>query len=141
MKTIENKVENTYYSYEAIDGQRFNSKEECEKYELGAMCAIRTRIKDMAIRSGKAYEFFIDGCGDNRVDVCIPKNDRDIDAIRQYCCFISGSKTATSIGSDDIGKVLIIMTGYDDDWVTVQRLDDLLDALTGGTYEAIPRAQ
>lgn len=51
----------TIIHYVATDGTEFQDKEECEKYEQSAKCALKSNFNKLVIKSGTEQEFFTVG--------------------------------------------------------------------------------
>ena len=68
--------------YEAIDGQLFDSKEECEKYEKSAMGVLKGRFKKLIVGIHNAWDL-LRGYDDNEVYILKLKNQQDADTVWQ----------------------------------------------------------
>lgn len=133
MKQIEIKYEQVNYKYEAVDGTIFCSKDECEKYEKSAMCAIKSRIKDMSIKCGDSCDLLILGCGDHTTYVVVPQCAEDIFRINQLAALIDNDN-ASPAKAEFIGKPLALVVGYDYEWFDVYDLEAHLSYMTDGKF-------
>jgi len=136
MKKIEEKmtIEQTNVWYEAADGTRFYEKDECETYEKSAKCAIRAAVCDIATLDTDGYTLC--GCGseDQQVYVVTPETDDDLKALRTYEAMIRQKYEdtfSTRILPEHKGQALLIVVGYDEDWIDVRKVDDIVKMLTG----------
>lgn len=119
--------------YEALDGTYFCDEEECKKYDQSAACVIRAKFNELALVKSNGYTLFPGGNDDNAAYVVKPETDHDIDTVRQFQAMIGlkyDKNYTPTITKDDKGKMLVIVTGYDDDWIDVRRMDDILAGLT-----------
>lgn len=135
IKTTEQTRTEIITSYVAADGTEFNSREACEKYEQSYLCAIMSKIKAITIKETSEYGLFEAGSDDHTCYVVIPKTPQDITNILQMNSAINNSNTPTDYITDgDINKVLILTVGYDGDWMSIKRLDDIIDHITCGLF-------
>lgn len=83
MKEI--KIENTVYTtqYEAIDGTRFTSKEECEKYDNTARAILKEKFRKLVIDEGTEETFFICGSDENTAYAVKIASEEDADVVLQ----------------------------------------------------------
>ena len=91
MKEIKEEIKytETKYSYQAIDGEIFSSKEECEKYEKTAECILRTRYNCLVLKSSNEYALFGFGNEDSNVDVVKLRDSDDVTLIMQLYLYIN----------------------------------------------------
>jgi len=138
MKKIESKVmvEQVQVIYEAADGTRFFSEAECKEYEKSAKCAIRAAVREMAIVDTDGYAVFSGGCVDQQVYIVEPKTDEDLKKLRTYEAYIRqkyDSKFKTEEGSfpESVkGKRIMVVIGYDEDWIDTRMVDSIVELLT-----------
>lgn len=83
MKEI--KIENTVYTtqYEAIDGTRFTSKEECEKYDNTARAILKEKFRKLVVEEGTEETFFICGSDENATYAVKIASEEDADTVLQ----------------------------------------------------------
>ena len=136
MKEKQIEVKNFKTVYEAEDGTQFNDKSDCERYEKTFSCAMRSHIKGIALRMTAEDCVWMNGSCDNKVYSVVPRNEDDILRIRQMMAGMGAHKsTLDLLSAEHIGKVLLIVTGYDEDWVAFQTLEGLVKDATDGKYE------
>ena len=135
IKTTEQTRTETITTYVAADGTEFNNREACEKYEQSYLCAIMSKIKAITIKETGEYSLFEAGSDDHTCYVVIPKTPQDITNILQMHSAINNTSTPTDYITDgDVNKVLILTVGYEGDWMSIKRLDDIIDHITCGLF-------
>ena len=75
MKRVEVKVEAIKIIYEAYDGNQFDSKEECAKYEESAKCALLSKYNKYVIRKTTECDLFDAGSEDYDYDIVTIPDD------------------------------------------------------------------
>lgn len=80
-KTHEVKETITYY--EAIDGTRFENKEECRKYETSALGMMRAKVKPFMSEPKCAWTT-MGGLDDHQVVAVSIPNEKDINVVLQW---------------------------------------------------------
>lgn len=135
MKKIEKtvKVERTDVMFEAVDGTIFNDMDQCAVYEKSAKCAIRAALNDIVVVHTDG-DVFPGGNSDQEVFVVKPMTDDDIKTVRQFEALIGlkwDEKYSCKTSNDDKGKLLILTVGYDEDWIDVRSLDNIITDLSG----------
>lgn len=75
-------VVDTYVYYEAIDGTRFTSEEECKKYEGSAKGVLRGKLKKLEEWRGNEWDL-LKGCEDHEVIAYKLTSKEDVDTIMQ----------------------------------------------------------
>ena len=136
MKKIEKtvKVERTDVMFEAVDGTTFFNEDACKDYEKSAICAIKAAMKDLCTYDGSG-DIFPGGSCDTHVYVVKPVTDGDLNLVRQLECYYGlkeDPRYESRISKDRKGKYIVILVGYDGDWVEVHTLDAIVDVATGG---------
>lgn len=116
-KTIEE-----VYGYEATDGTRFDSREECEKYEKTAANVINTRFKSLMVGGEpfpeyQIWESFGGGSDDYEYAVIEMKNADDLKIANMYG-ELHGKGQLSEVY---IGKRILVTLGnhydsYSSDW-------------------------
>ena len=132
--------EHVYEDWQATDGTVFsgeNAKNECSEYEKTYQCAIKTRLNQIAIKTGTECDL-LDGSDDTTMYVVQPKSDSDIFVIQQALS-INNSRNAGRVSNDDVGRVLLIGFTYDDDYVFVMKLDKIVENITAGKWEVVEK--
>ena len=139
MKKIERKVqdERVVVEYEANDGTVFYNSVECENYEKTYVCAIKARLKQIALKVGTEEEI-MGGAGscETTVYVVQPKSDADIFVIQQALS-INNSNNAERVDDNDIGHVLLVGFTYGDDYAFLVNLDALITCMTNGKWSVV----
>ena len=88
-KTIEKTVKSIIY--EANDGTKFQTLEECEKYETTARCALLTRYNKLVLKSLMESDIFTAGNEDYIVDIIEMKSTEDLNLILQLYKLINNN--------------------------------------------------
>lgn len=132
MKEIKKEVKSYTIAYLSEDGNEFNSREECEKYEKTALGVLNTEYKKLVVKSVSETEFTGGfGCEDNTIEIVKINNEKEARVVKQLCLLInpeynSNSFTDTKkktfdlidsvVGKDDC---LPIYRSYDDEsfWI------------------------
>ena len=133
---------NTYY--EAIDGTKFTSKEECAKYENTVCCVLMARVKSFAIATEEEQSInpFDEG-GENQYIMLLPQKQEDIDTLNQlYVLPRSGVSKEPYFTKEHIGKLILMgYRTYDDglEWSWFNEMDKVICTMTGGKYELKPK--
>ena len=135
MKKIEHvsMVERKSVYYEALDGTYFDTQEECENYDKSAKCVITAKFKELVLKETNAYYMFPGGNEDNAAYLVKPETDHDIDTVRQFEAMIGlkyNSDYTPTVTKDMKGKVLVVITGYDNDWIDIRSIDRILEDIT-----------
>lgn len=127
MKKVEKEIQKTekIITYVSDDGQEFASEESCREWEnsykgtlwkaFNVIPHIETNGDDSYIQSSN-----YDDC----VWVLKPRNFEDIKVINAYTKTFVGE--SADLTQDDIGILLMINFGYDNDWCDVYRVDNYL---------------
>ena len=129
-RTIEEVV-----AYEANDGTRFNSKEECEKYEETAKSVIFNEFKQLMVgepfSESSIWENFGYGSEEFQLAVIEIKN---VDDLHIANMFAEVYKYGFTFTNDHIGKRLLINLGYEcaygDCGMCPRTEDDLIEMFT-----------
>lgn len=129
MKRIEKEIvrRETKEYYEAYDGELFNTREECERYEDNAMGVVGKKVNKFLIKrtySENIYGDFAAAC-DEKVEIYLPKTSDDIEALNQYLNFTY--KDVNVLGPEHIGQYLLVNYNYDCDWCMVQTLEEKIN--------------
>jgi len=131
MKTIVEKVEKVV-GFEAMDGTRFSTQEECVKYEQSAKGVLKGRLMNLAINYGNEDSIYGTGCCDNATLVIKPKSVADIDLIHQFFLLSDGREDFFPKDLDkQIDKIIFVNIGYDDDYVWIDTMDALMARIMG----------
>lgn len=84
MKEITKEKKSTYTVYQATDGTEFGSKEECQKYEDTAKCALLTKYKPLVKRTASECDIFNAGSDEYMIDILqYLSSESDIDILIQ----------------------------------------------------------
>ena len=120
--------------YVAADGTEFDDRDECAKYDKSAVGVLKGRVKAMAIKDANEEDIFNCGNSENRVLVCIPKNQADIDDIKQLIFATGGNASYADKVDGCINKVVLVFFCYDD-YIYIDTLDDVVFRATDGKYK------
>lgn len=131
----ERKVELMSYKtvYVAADGTEFDDRDECAKYDKSAVGVLKGRVKEMAIKDTNEDEIFSCGNCENRALVCVPKNQEDIDTIKQLIFATGGNKSYANKVDGCINKVVLVFFCYD--YIYIDTLNDVVFRTTDGKYK------
>lgn len=111
-------------TYVSVDGKEFKTKEDCEKWEKSYEGTIRAALKEIPHFKTYCEDAYIVSFPSERVIVLKPRNMEDIMVINAYGKIINSF--TEPLTQDDIGEVLMIHTGCDEDWFEVYRMDAYL---------------
>lgn len=112
-------VEDIYY--EAIDGERFSSKEECEKYDKTASAVIKAKYNALVIKSNTMYSI-CEACNDYCVDLVKVNNEGELHSLNMYLKMVADNGYGgvfKPVASTEIGKEMMIYYGYDAEWYEI----------------------
>lgn len=70
--------------YIAVDGTKFTSKEECEKYEKSARCVILSRLTRLNPEGNSVYDLYDEGSEEDDIEIFDIKTDEDLELLRRY---------------------------------------------------------
>lgn len=109
-------TEEKIVGYEATDGTRFSSKEECEKYEKTAKAVILGRFRDLIVRevSEDTFSHMASECPALSYNdewyfaVIRMENENDLKAANM---FAQSAGNANRFSEDMIGKDILVSTG------------------------------
>lgn len=129
MKEIKKEVQRTeeVITYVAIDGKEFKNKEDCKKWEESYECTIRASFNKIPQIKTSCESTGVIGLADETIIILKPRNIYDINVINAYGNLINSF--SEPLTQDDIGKYLMIYTGYEEDWFTVYYMDIYLEEL------------
>lgn len=119
MKAIKNvKTVEEIVGYEACDGTRFTTKEECEKYENTARAVIRGRFKKLVVKemegidiSHKGGYFPVSGIDEDWFYALVEINNEDDLKAAQMYNEIEGYKGEHGFNETMIGKRVVVSIG------------------------------
>ena len=103
--------------YEAFDGKRFTSKEECEKYEASSYGVIAKEFEKLFIRESfpecEIWEHFGYGSEEYEMAIIDIKDENDLFIANRYYEHINNGniKPESLIGSEYIGKRVLVSLG------------------------------
>lgn len=139
MKEI--KIEETVYryKYEACDGTQFDDKEECIKYDKTMIGIIRSRLKKMCVNDGSEEDFLFCGSCDNEAMICVPKNEKDVDTLKQAILAYGGSQQQIDamVKDDYINTPVVVIIGYDGCGCWITSYKKLTKEATGGRFTVV----
>lgn len=122
--------------YEAIDGARFRTAEECSKYEESAKLVAYGKIKQYIVGETTAYNFYDgNGCDEDGIDIINIKDVDVLNAVNQYRVLCD--KSVNLIDDSYIGKTIIIGWDYDRIWSwNMGTIDDVCNKIRK-VYEGV----
>lgn len=86
-KEVKREVVDTIIEYYAYDGTKFDSEEECKKYESTAACVIKFNVSQCKVSEDHSAWDLMGGYDDNTVTAFKPQCNSDVDALRQFLVF------------------------------------------------------
>lgn len=111
--------------YISFDGKEFETEEDCEMWEKSYKRTIQAafdKIPHVKTNCGDTY--IVAPCDDN-VLILKPRNIDDIKIINTYGMIIDG-RTSNPLSQDDVGKLIMIETGFNEDWFHIYRMEKYL---------------
>lgn len=92
MKEIKEEIVKKEYKirYQAIDGEMFDSREECQKYDNTAKAVLISKYNKLVKKSLTEYNLLDMGCDDNDLDLVVLNTPEDVDVLKQVYCFMNG---------------------------------------------------
>lgn len=81
---IKREVVDTHIYYEATDGTRFDTMDECRKYEQSALGVMRGKIAKMIVSDKKDAWELMGGCDDHQVIAISICSQKDVDTFLQW---------------------------------------------------------
>ena len=129
MKRIEKeytRVEKNVY-FEAYDGTHFTNEDECIKYESNAKAVAGKKVQAFLVKRTYSESIFSDfhATCDEKVEIYLPRNMEDVDALNNYLNFVYSDYDV--IGSECIGKYVVVDYSYDEDWCRAQIFEDKIE--------------
>ena len=115
------KTEYTVIKYQSFDGEKFDTEEECQKYENSAAGVLFCKIDDFTVKADCAFEPD-EGSDENKYKAVIPRNQRDIDLLNQLWKLYSG-RNREDIKFDGTYIKSLIFIGYRFDYSNPGELD------------------
>ena len=94
MKEIQKETKQYITLYEAIDGTKFTSKEECRKYEESAKCVLMAKYNRLVLTSDTMWNFFNVGSDEETVDIVKLNGLPDIDVVLKLIALNSPTQAA-----------------------------------------------
>ena len=137
---IKREVTDIHTYYEALDGTRFTSEEECKKYEDTALCVAKAKISKLIVTEKLNAWEAMGGYEDNDViGVKVPTKE-DADAIKQWL-ILSWSylreESYNKLREDRfnkidsaVGDLLLMGVNGDDEWYIINSRKNIIDNLT-----------
>lgn len=138
MKQKQIEVKSYKTVYEAVDGTEFENQEDCKRYDSSFAGVMRGKMKKFVIADGQEDIFFNCG-GEPTVLVCVPKNIKELDIIRQFLLANNNTRDQIEYITDDcVGRVIIVtISEYEDNVAWVDTLDKLVERLTNGKFKVV----
>ena len=141
MRTIKKQtvVYNTKEIYVAVDGKEFENKEACVEYEKTRECTLKASFNKIPSVKSDVY---LMGLGDYMSDCTVyivkPRNKTDIEVINEYYAAINSYNSDNCILTyDDINTEIIVVFGYDIDWISIFRLKEHAAKLANNFKEVV----
>ena len=136
---IKREIVDTHIYYEAHDGTKFDSKEECTKYEGTAICVLKARLKLLIVTEEFSAWETVGGYEDNTVFGLKLSTTEDADTLKQWllldCTYLNKEeykntkdKIFAKIDSA-IGDIFIMGINCDGDWYTINSRRNIINNL------------
>ena len=123
MKRIEKEIKKIVYQYESIDGQRFDTEEDCKKWESSYLGTLEASMKNIRQISVCAPDLGIPyACEDWYVFVVRPSGMNEIVLLNAYIQ-AKTNNPGTLLTNDHVGKYIALNFGYDYDYCEIYVLD------------------
>ena len=127
MKKVEKEIQKIQkvITYISEDGLEFSSEENCKEWEnsyKGTLCKAFNVIPHIETNGDSSY--LRGGQEDDCVWVLKPRHFDDIKVINAYTKTFTG--TSAALTQDDIGVLMMINFGCNNDWCDVYRVDNYL---------------
>lgn len=122
MKEVKETItkEVTVIKYQAFDGEKFATADECHKYENSAAGVLLGKIDDFTVKADCSFE--PDISDENKYKAVIPRNQHDIDVLNQLWKLYRG-KTEENLKFDGTYIKSLIFIGYRFDYSDQGELD------------------
>lgn len=125
--------------YQAFDGEKFDTEEECHKYENSAAGVLFGKIDDFTVKSDCFFE--PDEGSENKYKAVIPRSQHDIDLLNQLWKLYRG-KNEENLKFDGTYIKSLIFVGYrfdysnsgELDWVWFYDLKSMVKEACGDKY-------
>lgn len=129
MKRIVREVQISEEAYVSVDGKEFKTREACEKWEKSYEYTIKTALKNIPQIQTICGDAFIVSPYDSDVLILKPRNMDDIKVINAYGMIITEDSLSDPLTQDDIDKLIMIETGFEEDCFFVYRMEEYLQAI------------
>lgn len=108
--------------YIAEDGKKFNSEEECKKYEESALFMVSRQLKRLGgNKMLSEFDIYDEACGDCPIEIFKAETETDIENIRRYA-YLRVAVNHKKVYENDVelpnitpGHEVIIHWNYDED--------------------------
>ena len=131
----EERVVKEVVGYEATDGTRFDSIEECRKYEDSAQMVLRRRFTELIVGETTEETLWNSGFDDTTMYIVMIRNEKDVDTVNQYGILVTHSKKCEIVYDGDIGNEVIIAQCEDCFW-RKGTLKEMINKITKNYNEA-----
>ena len=130
------------YIYVATDGTEFYSEDECRAYEQSAKGVLKTRLKKFALSVSTECDLFNgSGSDENTTYVVVPKSEAEVQVIHQLIHLMSYGDKERQTERVEVGKLVIVMIGYQDDGLWVTDFNEIVSKATEGAYEIVEKKE
>lgn len=134
-------TETTVIRYQAFDGEKFTTADECHKYENSAAGVLLGKIDDFTVKKDCTFE--PDDSDENKYKAVIPRNQHDIDVLNQLWKLYRG-KNEENLKFDGTYIRSLIFIGYrfdysnpgELDWVWFYDIKSMVKYACGDKYTA-----
>lgn len=121
MKEVKETITKEVTKYQSFDGERFDTLEECQKYENSAAGVLFCKIDDFTVKADCIFTPD-EGSDENKYKAVIPRNQRDIDLLNQLWKLYSG-RDREDIKFNGTYIKSLIFVGYRFDYSNPGELD------------------
>jgi len=140
MKEVKETITKEVTKYQAFDGEKFDTTEECQKYENSAAGVLFGKIDDFTVKTDCTFE--PDENDENKYKAVIPRNQHDIDILNQLWKLYGGKSKEDILLFDGTYIKSLIFVGYrfyynspgELDWVWFYDLKSMVKKACGDKY-------
>lgn len=136
---VKREVVEVHIYYEALDGTKFNNKEECVKYEDTAFCVLKAKLKPLIVTEEFCAWDIMGGCDDNSIFGLKLSTAEDADILKQWllldCSYLN--KEEYKKRKDElfakidsaIGDIFIMGINCDEEWYVINSRKNIINNL------------
>ena len=115
MKQITEKVETLVTRFEAVDGTKFATEEQCKEWEKSYECTVNAMWNDIEKASMTSYDMYSAGC-EEEIYIVKAKSIDEVTAINAYLMVVSTNENGGFFTTESIGKEMVLMLDEGCQW-------------------------